>query len=688
MPYLRGLTTRLTALALAVMFAVPAAAQGAGEAAPDLRQRIDAAVSRVKPALVRIRVVFTRYGEGREIKYQASGSGVIISKDGYVVTNHHVAGRATRLFCTLSTKEEIEARLVGTDPLTDIAVLQLLGDGREFPSAQFGDSDAVKVGDHVLAMGSPAALSQSVTLGIVSNTEMIVPRMFTQRGGGFRLEGEDVGSLVKWIGHDADIFGGNSGGPLVNLAGEIIGINEISMSLGGAIPGNLAKEVAQALIADGEVHRAWLGIEVQPLLKHSPMRSGVLVGTVINGSPADEAGIEPGDHLLAVHGREFNIEFYEELPEFNQFVAQLAIGQEISVTVLRDGEELGLKVVPRAREEVRPQEFELREWGITVQNISLFLAKELKRDNQDGVLITSVRPGGPAGDAKPQIQQQDILVAVDGKPVRNVEALAEITTALTEGQSDPVPALVNFERKTGDYVAVVKVGIRELEDPGLEVKKAWLPVETQVVTSDIAEQKGRPDLSGFRITEVYKGTTAAEAGLQVGDIILGVDGERLRATQLHQYEELETLIRQYPVDATTELRILRGDEEVTIPVQLARAPMLPREMAKYRDENFEFTVRDITFFDTAREKWEQDQRGVVVEEVVSGGWADIGYLGVGDLLMQIDGKPVGNVKDVQAIMEAIERAQPKAVVFRVLSGIHTEFLEIEPKWDTIEATTE
>src|SRR5262249_34536679 len=153
-----------------------------------------------------------------------------------------------------------------------------MGKDKPLPVAPFGDSDRLKVGDRVLAMGSPRALSQSVTMGIVSNREMTLPRTTF---GSFRLDGEEVGSLVKWIGHDAQIFPGNSGGPLVNLDGQIVGINDISAGLGGAIPGNLAREIADQLIQYGEVKRSWLGLAVQPLLKSSKLDRGVLVSGVL-----------------------------------------------------------------------------------------------------------------------------------------------------------------------------------------------------------------------------------------------------------------------------------------------------------------------------------------------------------------------------------------------------------------------
>src|SRR6266496_3575973 len=183
-------------LALAVLGALVSPAAPAADTSDGLRAAVDAAVSKVKPALVRIQVVSTYYIEGREQKHQSVGSGVIITKEGHLITNHHVAGHGTRFFCTLADREDVEAELVGTD-----------------------------------------------TLGIISNNEMVMPKFFGPLGR-MKLDGEDVGLLVRWFAHDAAIYGGNSGGPLVNLKGEVIGINEISLGLGGAIPGNLAHHVA------------------------------------------------------------------------------------------------------------------------------------------------------------------------------------------------------------------------------------------------------------------------------------------------------------------------------------------------------------------------------------------------------------------------------------------------------------
>lgn len=666
--------SRIFCLATVVLASVfPAAADDPAKAV------LEQAVQTVKPALVRISVVTTDYRDGRELKFQISGSGAIISADGYVVTNHHVAGHAKRMFCTLADRSEVEASLIGTDAMTDIAIIKLAKREGGYPFVKFSDSDLTQVGDNVLAMGSPLALSQSVTSGIVSNTEMVMPRR--SGFGSFELDGEDVGALVRWIAHDAVIYPGNSGGPLVNLQGDIVGINEISLGLGGAIPGNLAKQIAEQIIAHGDVQRSWLGLTAQPRLKHDGNARGVLISGTISGSPADLAGLKSGDVMLKLNGVDTNVQYDEELPEFNRLIANLPMGKEVEAIVMRAGKEVPVKMTTTQRQPRQPKEREYKEWGLTGQNISFVIAKELKRDTTDGVLITSVGPGGPAGDAKPGIRRSDILVKVGDKPVKSVEELATITEGLLKDAKGPVSVLATFERKAGSYVTAIKVGIRELNDPGLEVKKAWLPVNTQVITRDLAELMGDPPMTGFRVVQVFKGSTADTAGVKVGDLILAVDGQKLTASAPEHYEELPTLIRNYSVGTKAELTIRRDGKEVKVPVELSRAPMLDREMKKYRNENFEFTARDITMFDKADEQWAESQAGVLVTELQPGSWAELGMLRVGDLIQEVDGKPVNSVEELQATMEDVEKRKAETVTVKVLRGIYTIYVELEPKWD-------
>src|SRR5262249_37181005 len=160
---------------------------------------------------------------------------------------------------------------------------------------------------------------------------------------------------------------------------------------------------------------------------------------------------------------------------------------------LRDGKEQTVRVAAIEREELRPRQQELKQWGITARNLSGLIARELKRTNREGVLVTSVRPGGPAGEAKPQLASQDVIVQINESPVKSLRDLVEVTRKLTEGKKEPTPALATFERKDQRHLTVVKLGLTELKDPGLEATKAWLPVETQVISRDIAAQLGPKD---------------------------------------------------------------------------------------------------------------------------------------------------------------------------------------------------
>ena len=657
-------------------------AVAAQRTAANVRALVDTAVNRMRPSLVRIQVVFTEYREGRELKMQAVGSGAIISKEGHIVTNHHVAGRAVRIICTLWNREEIEAELVGTDPLTDIAIIKLKPEQpREFTPAVFGDVAKLQVGDTLLAMGSPMALSQSVTMGILSNREMTMPKMFGTAGR-FKLEGEDVGSLVRWLGHDAAIYGGNSGGPLVNLAGEIVGINEIRFGLSGAIPGNLAQGIARELIRRGKVRRSWLGLDIQPQFKHldEERGRGVLISGVIPDSPAARAGLQAGDLLLTLAGKPTNARYEEEVPDIMRLVTGLDIGKEVPAEAMRAGKRMTFRLVPVERGELNPPEQELKQWGITARNLSFLVAREMKRTNENGVLITSVRPGGPAGEAKPALDSKDVLVEVDGTAIRNLKDLNSATSKLTEGETDPRAVIATFERDSRRYLTVIRIGTQELRDPGLEVTKAWLPVETHVISRDIAAQMGNPNLKGVYITEVYPHTIAEKAGLKPGDFITAVDDEKLTASGPEHEEEFSSLIRQYEIGAKVRLTVVRGGKELQIPVELARSPRLRREMKKYRNDEFEFTARDIAFFDVVQEQWSAAQKGALVEDVKSGSWAELGSLYIDDLILEVDGHPIDDVEALKAAMNDISRTKPAFVIMKVLRGIHTVFLELQPAW--------
>jgi serine protease Do len=666
--------------AAVVVWAWAGAAVAAGsEPARAEPAQVDAAIRRVYPALVRIHVVMAEFRDGREVKQEASGSGVIVSADGLVVTNHHVAGRTRRVSCTLSDRREVQAVLVGSDPLADIAVIRLEPSGRPYPAAAWGDPGTLQVGDPVLAMGSPLALSQSVTRGIVSNTAMMMPEIFGPSA--FKLDGEEVGSLVRWIGHDAQIFPGNSGGPLVNMAGEVVGINEISLGLGGAIPADLARAVAEELIRRGDVRRSWLGLDVQALLQGTGDR-GALVSGVVPGSPAQKAGLRPGDVLVAFQGAPVAVLHAEELPAFNRRVLETPVGARVELTFLRDGREQRATAVTVERGPAQAEEVELRAWGLTVSDLSLLAARERRREPRSGVLVTGVRPGSPAGEARPGLREDDVIVAVGGRPVRTVQEVAD-AAGRPAAAGERRTVLVGFERHGQAFLSVLRPGPRQDADRSIEARRAWLPVASQVLTPELAEALGQKGKTGVRITQVHPGSTAEAAGLQAGDVLLKVDGQEIPASHPEDGEVFSMLLGPYPVGSKVRLEGVRGGAPLRVEAELVASPPSSRELAEVRDAQFEFAARDLTVQDRLQGLMDRDQTGALITRVEPGGWAAVAHLEVGDVVLAVDGERVDAAAALKARMDRIAAARPSRVVFLVLRGVKTRFVELTPAWPAV-----
>jgi serine protease Do len=637
------------------------------------RTTIDRAIAAVYPSLVRISVVAMQWTAGREIKTEAFGSGTIVSADGYVITNHHVVGRVQRIICTLPSNEEVAAELVGTDPLSDIAVLRLKPDKpRTFPAARFGKSAELRRGDVVLAMGSPMALSQSVTRGIVSNTDMTPPPTVASS---LMLDGEDVGSVVKWIGHDAAIYPGNSGGPLVNLAGEIVGVNEISLGLSGAIPADLARAIFETIRRDGSVRRSWTGIDVQPRLSTNAGH-GALISWVAPGSPADGAGVRTGDILVKVNDVEIDVRFAEQLPAANQTLFNLDIGRPARVVVRREGRDTTTTVTPTQRPPASSQPAEARAWGMVASDISAVEARDMGRAGTDGVRVLNLRPGGPADQSKPPLARNDVIVEIDGRPVRSISELEDRTRTALDAKSK-TGLLVAFDRGRERRLTVLEVSLPAGVEAAAEASKAWIPVGVQVLTPTLAERLGLKGRTGVRVTRVLNGGEP----LRTGDVILAIEGETIRASAPNDEEVFATSLRRHRIGATVTLTVHRDGADIPVPIVLAANPKLPREMATYEDFNFEFRARNLAASDQDDPRLSgQAVAGVLVESVSQGSWAAIARLAVGDIILSVEGHPVASVDELAARMKDVAARRPTSVVMHLRKGVRTAFIEIKPSW--------
>ncbi|MYC82581.1 MAG: PDZ domain-containing protein [Acidobacteria bacterium] len=673
----------LAGLLALTLLASPAAAADPNRG-PGIEQQIRQAIDAVYPALVQIYVLSLRHGGGRGRKFESTGSGVIISREGYVITNHHVAGKATSIRCVLSTREELDAELVGTDALADIAVIKLDMSSRDpasgpLPIARFGSSEALAVGEPVLAMGCPLAISQSVTRGVVSNKDMMIPKRMSAP---LRLDGENVGSLVKWIGHDAGIFPGNSGGPLVNLRGEIVGINEIGLGLGGAIPSELAQPVSRELIESGRVRRSWVGAGFQPLLKNGTAAAdqGALVSGVLPGSPSDRAGLRAGDILLSIDGDPVRVKFEEEMPGLIRRLLSKPVGAPMQVNVRRGREELSLNITPELRDDARGREVEAREWGVTLRRLTRLESKELRRASPEGVLVSSIRPGGAADKAVPRLRPGDVIVEIDGTAVKGVGAFNRLTGEICRDQQGPVPVVVAFDRRSERLLTLVEVGLRRPQRPPAEARKAWLPVATQVLSRKLARALDLRGKKGVRITQIYPGSSAEAAGFKVGDILTHVDSQLIEASEPQDAEVFKTMVRAYRVGSQAEFTVIRSGETSTVSAELVAMPTPEGELPVYEDLLFEFTARDISYLDRIANRWSDEESGALVSQVDAGGWAAVAGLKARDLIKAVDHREVRGVQDLEARLEAAGDSKPPNIPLFVKRGIYTLFLELQPNW--------
>jgi serine protease Do len=407
--------------------------------------RVIRAKNRVAPSLVHIVPVKEVFHGGRREDVVVQGSGFIISPDGYVATNEHVAGESKRVKCILQTKEELEADVVGVDPDTDIAVLKLRTNRTDFPAVEFG-SRKPEAGETVLAMGSPHGLARSVSTGIVSVTDRYLPD-----------QSEHFAPYTSWIQTDAAINPGNSGGPLVNLRGEVVGINARKLTnadnVGFAIPIDQAQEVIRALIEHGKVARSWIGISVQEMMRKTddPSQKGVVIADVDPLSPAAEAGIRPGDVLLSVNGTPTDARYVEGLPSVRRIIAGLPVGSEAALRIARDGEARDVTVTTVEKTEAKGQQTEFTRWGFSATNVTPLVARQAQLPALTGVLVSGVQVGSIAANAG--LQPGDLILRVEGRDVPDMEAFKSIYEGIVaSGQR-----LVLLDVKRGAFARFVLV---------------------------------------------------------------------------------------------------------------------------------------------------------------------------------------------------------------------------------------
>ena len=379
----------------------------------------------------------------RKYKQMGQGSGFIISKDGYILTNHHVVGESDKITVKLKDDREFEAKIVGTDPKSDVAIIKIKGKN-DLPVLPLGSSDVLEVGEWVMAVGNPFGLSHTMTVGVVS------AKGRTSVG---------ITDYEDFIQTDAAINPGNSGGPLVNMNGEAVGINSAIfsrsggyMGIGFAIPIDMVKQIKDQLIAKGSVTRGYLGVMIQDLTEDL-VRSfdlddtnGVLIAEVTEDSPADKAGIKRGDVVV-----EFNGKKVKNVGQFRNMVALASPKSRVKMSINRNGKKKVLTV--RLGEQDKDmiagitQADIMKQLGFTVQNLSKDLAQQFGYQNFEGVLVSEIVLGSPAQFAG--IRSGMLIVEVNRKPIKTTK---ELLNALDESKKSKKVLLLVRDQQYSRYV--------------------------------------------------------------------------------------------------------------------------------------------------------------------------------------------------------------------------------------------
>jgi len=675
-----GVATILTVLgALPGLRAQAATATASFEPAAYVNPMLE----RVFPSIVRIEAIRLRPSDGRLTKQWTGGSGVIISAEGHVVTNCHVTEDGDFFRCYLYDGSHVEAKLVGQDALTDLAILQLdLGQrpagAPALAVAEFGDSSLLAAGEEVFALGSPGFLAQSVTRGVVSNPSLVLPQ---QTVGRMMLRGEDVGMFVRWILHDARIFGGNSGGPLVNARGDIVGINELGVvSLSGAIPSNLARMVADQIIRTGRVTRGWSGVTVQPRLETDEADVGVVVADVVAGSPAAKAGLQPGDVILAGDGQAIEGAEEKAVSHFVRLESSQLPGQEFAVEYLRRGERKTARMTLQPREPARADDVELRSWGAVMRNLTQKVAREERLPDSGGVWLESIRPAGPGGQAEPMLRRTDVIVAVDGTSVHTVEELRALSEKLLLGAPTGVRTVLASVRRDGGVLNSV-VELRTVSERNVtqQARKAWLGASSQPLTPKLSSQLGVGGAGGARLTRIYPGTKAEAAGLQVGDVLVALDGDEIPARRVEDTDVLARQIRQYRSGSEVKFSLWRDGAKLEVPVTLEEQPVPAAEMPWWEDARLEFSVREIAFDDRVRLQLPPAAAGVLVESAVPAGWAALAGLRADDVIETAGGALISSLDGLKQARDLALAAERDWWVLLVRRRGETQFVEIALK---------
>ena len=412
----------------------------------DLQKVIISLSNRIQPSVIHIEVI----KKADSFKFKSLASGLVVDPNGYILTNEHVVDKAQSIRVTLTSKLEYPAEVIGTDKQTDLALIKIKAE-EKLTVPKFGNSEKIEVGEWVIAVGNPFGFDRTVSFGIVSGKGRVIPFL-----------PEESRLISDFIQTDAAIDPGSSGGPLVNLKGEVIGINSIGLGRGQGftIPINTALKIKDKLLAAGVIERGWFGLSIQPLNREfakyfeDEKLKGILISDVEPDSPAEQAGLLPGDIILEYQGEKISAEKEDDLNRFSFLVSESPVGEFTTIKIQRKEKVLDLNVKVALQPKVKAEEYET-DLGFTVKEITDVIYREYMLEDKEGVFVSFVEVGGSASQG--ELSDEDVIKKVEDLKISGLDDFKKTL----EKVKDQKQILVAVKRGKNQRFILIQPGIKK-----------------------------------------------------------------------------------------------------------------------------------------------------------------------------------------------------------------------------------
>jgi S1-C subfamily serine protease len=647
-------------------------------------KRIAKARDAVLPVVVSIMVVRQDFQQGESVLSVSSGSGTVISPQGHIATNAHVTQNGKSFRVVFSNGRELPARLIGTDTASDIAVLQAVSANSEtFAHANFAENlNDLTPGDTVLAMGAPWGLSNSMSAGVVNNPRRLLVSLFDDEADYEDRLGidEPTGRYYAWIQHDAAIAPGNSGGPLVDLSGRIVGVNTRGMIMGGdlafAIPGPDVANVVRQLMEKGKIERIALGFRLRSL-KGTPYQEGVLINAVERKSQAEKAGLMSGDRLVRLNGEVVTALQPVDVPMLQRRIAELPVDSDVVLEIERNEKAQTIKLKARPQPKARGDDYATVAFGMSVTELTSAMSKRRNLEDAGGLMITGIRPGGAAAIARPKLQAGDIIRKIQAQSVSDV---SQLKTLSMQAKADKF-YLFEIERDDEKIISLLRPDADDkVRIPLPELPKSWSGVEVQPISNSLAKDM-LSGSAGYRITRAYPNSPMIKAGAKVGDLIVSLQAQKLRPANDVASEPFHQAVRDVVPETNVDFEVLRDGKLLAFKLQFLPSPISSAGLKTQNISRLRIEVRELGFYDRVNAQLASNQNGVILDGVESGGPAGLAHLQRSDIITAVGYVATPNLQTLSSALEQSLKSTTKALIpITVIRGSESRVLYLDPYW--------